>query len=39
MKDLNEIMHNEQPEWHSIPESSELASQYLLYYEFGLVSA
>jgi len=36
MKDLNETMHNDDPNYHRVPESSELAAQYLLFYEMGL---
>ena len=36
MKDLNQVMHNDDLKWHRTPESSELAAQYLLFYEFGL---
>ncbi len=36
MKDLNQVMHADQAEWYRTPESSELAAQYLLFYEFGL---
>jgi len=36
MKDLNQVMHNDEPDWYRVPESSELAAQYLLFYEFGL---
>lgn len=36
MKDLNRVMHNDNKEWEKIPETSELAAQYLLFHEFGL---
>tara|TARA_Y100001970_G_scaffold294256_1_gene449240 strand:+ start:27376 stop:29697 length:2322 start_codon:yes stop_codon:yes gene_type:complete len=36
MKRLNKNMHQDDPEWHRIPESSELAAQYLLLYELSL---
>ncbi|WP_444996519.1 efflux RND transporter permease subunit [Aliikangiella sp. IMCC44359] len=36
MKDLNQVMHGDDESWYRIPESSELAAQYLLFYEFGL---
>jgi len=36
MKDLNQIMHDDDPKWYRVPESSELAAQYLLFHEFGL---
>jgi predicted RND superfamily exporter protein len=36
LKDLNRVMHNDDQEWEIIPETSELAAQYLLFHEFGL---
>ncbi|MET1255884.1 efflux RND transporter permease subunit [Aliikangiella maris] len=36
MKDLNQVMHNDDPVWYRIPQSAELAAQYLLFYELGL---
>ncbi len=36
MKDLNRVMHDDNKEWEKIPETSELAAQYLLFHEFGL---
>ncbi|MBV1910015.1 MAG: MMPL family transporter [Kangiellaceae bacterium] len=36
MKELNQVMRNDQPSEYTIPRSSELAAQYLLFYEFGL---
>ena len=36
MKDLNQVMHDDDPSWYRVPETSELAAQYLLFYEFGL---
>lgn len=36
MKDLNQVMHDDQPSWYKVPETSELAAQYLLFHEFGL---
>ncbi|TQV73687.1 MMPL family transporter [Aliikangiella marina] len=36
MKDLNQLMHNDNSDFHQVPESAELAAQYLLFYEFGL---
>lgn len=36
MKDLNRVMHNDNKEWERVPETSELAAQYLLFHEFGL---
>jgi len=36
LKDLNQVMHNDDPNWYRVPETSELAAQYLLFYEFGL---
>ena len=35
-KRLNQDMHNGDPAWHKIPDSRELASQYLLLYELSL---
>ena len=36
MKDLNQVMHGDDPKWDKVPETTELAAQYLLFYEFGL---
>ncbi|TQV89179.1 efflux RND transporter permease subunit [Aliikangiella coralliicola] len=36
MQDLNQVMHGDEPSWYRIPDSAELAAQYLLFYEFGL---
>ncbi|WP_196139987.1 RND family transporter [Aliikangiella sp. G2MR2-5] len=36
MKDLNQVMNADQPEFYRVPDSAELAAQYLLFYEFGL---
>jgi uncharacterized protein len=36
MKDLNKTMHNDSFSEYKIPQTSELAAQYLLFYEFGL---
>lgn len=36
MKRLNKNMHGDDPEFYRIPESRELAAQYLLMYEFSL---
>ena len=36
LKDLNQAMHEDDPAWHRLPESRELAAQYLLFYEFSL---
>lgn len=33
LKDMNESFHNENPEFHRIPENRELVSQYLLLYD------
>lgn len=35
-KRLNKNMHNEDPDWYRVPESRELAAQYLLLYEMSL---
>lgn len=36
MRRLNRNMHGDDPAWYRIPESRELAAQYLLLYEFSL---
>ncbi len=36
MKRLNRNMHGDDWDWHRLPESRELAAQYLLLYEFSL---
>jgi len=36
MKTLNKNLHQDDPDWYRIPESRELASQYLLMYEMSL---
>ncbi|MCP3668248.1 MAG: MMPL family transporter [Gammaproteobacteria bacterium] len=36
MKRLNKNMHSDDPEWFKLPDSRELAAQYLLLYEFSL---
>ena len=36
MKTLNKNLHEDDPDWYRIPESRELASQYLLMYEMSL---
>lgn len=36
MKDLNQVMHDDSADYYRIPQSSDLAAQYLLFYEFGL---
>lgn len=36
LKDLNQAMHGDDPKWHRLPESRELAAQYLLFYELSL---
>lgn len=36
IKRLNRNMHGDDPDWHRVPESRELAAQYLLLYEFSL---
>ena len=36
MKRLNRNMHGDDPQWHKLPESRELAAQYLLLYEMSL---
>ena len=36
IKRLNKNMHADEPDWYAIPESRELAAQYLLLYELSL---
>ena len=36
MKRLNKSMHGDDPSWYRLPNSRELAAQYLLLYEFSL---
>ncbi len=36
MKNLNKSMHGDDPKWEIIPESEELSSQYLFFYEMSL---
>lgn len=36
MKRLNKNMHGDDPEWYTLPDSRELAAQYLLLYELSL---
>ena len=36
MKNLNKSMHGDDPKWEAIPESEELSSQYLFFYEMSL---
>ena len=36
MKTLNRNMHNDDPEWYRVPDTRNLASQYLLMYEMSL---
>lgn len=36
MRRLNKNMHNDDPQWYRLPESRELAAQYLLLYEMSL---
>lgn len=36
MKRLNKNMHGDDPQWYRLPESRELAAQYLLLYEMSL---
>lgn len=36
MKRLNQVMHGDDPEWHRLPDSRELAAQYLLLYEISV---
>ena len=35
LKRINQLMHNNEAQWHTIPESKELASQYSLLYSFS----
>lgn len=36
IKRLNKNMHNDDPEWYRLPDSRELAAQYILLYEMSL---
>ncbi len=36
MKELNQTMHGDDKAWYRVPDSSDLAAQYLLFYELGL---
>jgi len=36
MKELNQTMHDDDKSWYQVPQSSDLAAQYLLFYEMGL---
>jgi predicted RND superfamily exporter protein len=36
LKRLNQSMHNDDPAWYRLPETRELASQYMLMYEMSL---
>ena len=36
MKRLNKNMHGDDPDWYRLPDSRELAAQYILLYEFSL---
>lgn len=36
MKRLNKVMHADDPEWHRLPDSREMAAQYLLLYEISV---
>ncbi len=36
IKRLNRNLHDDDPDWHRVPDSRELASQYLLLYELSL---
>lgn len=38
MKDLNQVMHGDKIESYKVPETSDMAAQYLLFYELGLPS-
>ena len=35
LKRINQVMHNDAPQWHKVPDSIELASQYTLLYGFS----
>ena len=35
LKRINQLMHSNDPQWHIVPESKELASQYALLYSFS----
>ncbi|MBV1882733.1 MAG: MMPL family transporter [Pseudomonadales bacterium] len=36
VKSINQSMHGEDPQWHKVPETRQLASQYMLLYEMSL---
>jgi predicted RND superfamily exporter protein len=36
LKRLNEVLHDDDPSWHRLPDSQEMASQYLLLYEISI---
>jgi len=36
LKRLNQVLHDDDPSWHKLPDSRELASQYLLLYEISI---
>lgn len=36
LKRLNQVLHDDDPTWHRLPESTEMAAQYLLLYEISI---
>lgn len=36
LKRLNQVMHADDPQWHRLPDSREMAAQYLLLYEISV---
>jgi predicted RND superfamily exporter protein len=36
LKRLNQVLHDDDPAWHRLPDSTEMASQYLLLYEISI---
>ena len=36
LKRLNQVLHDDDPTWHRLPDSTEMASQYLLLYEISI---
>ncbi|MEZ5571794.1 MAG: MMPL family transporter [Halioglobus sp.] len=36
LKRLNQVLHDDDPAWHRLPDSREMASQYLLLYEISI---
>jgi len=36
LKRLNQVLHDDDPAWHRLPDSTEMAAQYLLLYEISI---